>query len=80
MLRHGVRPSDDPRWERLAQRLMEEAEAEECSVAEFYAGLCAIMDAVDDRLSVARSELADDETETDQDEDGEISEDGDGDD
>lgn len=56
MKRHGIAPSDDERWEQIAQRAIEEAEQEAVELAEFYAGLVAIMDALELRLS-ACSEL-----------------------
>jgi hypothetical protein len=63
MLRHGFRPSNDPRWSRIAADVIARAEREEVELPEFYAGLVAIMDEIDDRLSVGPSECepADDE-------------------
>ena len=57
MRRHGLAPSNDERWERLAQECIGKAEREKVDLREFYQGLVAIMDSLDERLSVAGNEL-----------------------
>lgn len=61
MIRHGFRPSNDPRWAKLAADLIGKAEDEDVELPEFYAGLTAIMDEIDDRLSVGPSECEPDD-------------------
>lgn len=57
MKRYGVRPSNDARWERMAEEVIARAERERVPLAEFYAGLASIMDSLDMRLSGALDEL-----------------------
>lgn len=57
MIRYGIRPSNHRRWERIAQDTIEKAEREPVPLQEFYAGLVAIMDELDMRLSTSTSEL-----------------------
>lgn len=60
MLRHGFAPSNDERWERIANEAISAAEAERVPLREFYCGLVAIMDSIDARLSVGPDEVGDD--------------------
>ena len=63
MRRYGLPPSNDPRWAALALELLSKAETKAVSLPEFYRGLVAIMDAIDDRLSVSVDELSNAERE-----------------
>lgn len=61
MWRYGLAPSDDVRWEQIAETAIAAAEAEDVDLREFYQGLVAIMNSLEARLSVANSELNPDE-------------------
>lgn len=61
MRRHGFRPSNDDRWERIAQEAIAKAEREDVSLHSFYEGLVAIMDSLEARLSAGPSEVGADE-------------------
>lgn len=61
MRRYGLSPSDDERWDQMAQDVIKTAEHEDVGLREFYRGLVAIIDALEDRLSVSEDELDADE-------------------
>ena len=57
MRRYGFSASNNPKWERIALDVIADAEREDLPLRSFYEGLVAIMDILEDRLSVGPVEV-----------------------